>query len=140
MMRVVCMVALSVALAPFESLAVDDRADAAGFIERARHHIGRRVVLDHSHLVFATPEELTCVGIRTETGASDVPSVGRLLIHVAEADAHSRTLALARCQSGALGDACDVSISGEVFDASPRFGLDEARIIGLREATIRWPN
>lgn len=139
-MRVLYVLALSTILAPSTVRAIEDRVDAAGFADRARHHIGRRVVLDHCHLVYATPEVLTCVGIRGEDGSAEAHAVGRLLIHIAESDAQSRARALERCPGGELGEACDVSVAGEVFDASAAFGLDAARILGLRDATIRWPN
>ncbi|MEH3119075.1 MAG: hypothetical protein PGN25_16175 [Methylorubrum populi] len=134
------MLSLAAVFLPAGSQAEETHVDVAAFMGTARHRIGERVTLDHCHLVYATPDEMTCVGLAPDGEAGDVRAVGKLLIRVASAEFRSRARALALCQGGELGEDCDVSISGEVFDASRSFGLDEARVMGLREATIGWPD
>nr|WP_286134059.1 hypothetical protein [Methylobacterium sp. Leaf123] len=120
--------------------ALDAHADAAVFAATARHHVGERVTLDHCHLVYARDDEITCIGLMPEDATGNVRLAGKLLIRVATAETQGRSRALALCAGGALDEACEVSVAGEVFDASRSFGLDEARLMGLREATICWPD
>lgn len=139
-MRIGCAVLLTGLLIPSASRAMAAQADVVSFVGTARHHIGERVTLDHCHLVYATEEEITCVGLLPRDAAGDVRMAGKLLIRVGAAEASGHRRALALCAGGALNGSCEVSVSGEVFDASRSFGLDEARLIGLREAAIRWPD
>lgn len=120
--------------------ALEAHVDAATFAAAARHHVGERVTLDHCHLVYATDDEITCVGLLPEEATGHVRLAGKLLIQVAAAETQGRTRALALCAGGALDEACEVSVAGEVFDASRSFGLGEAHLMGLREATICWPD
>ena len=139
-MRIPCALALLTMLLPQGARASEPHVDVVAFAGAAAQHVGERVTLDHCHLVFATPEEMTCVGLAPKTATGDVHTVGKLLIRVAAAEMRSRNRALALCDGGDLGEACEVSVSGEVFDASRSFGLDDARVMGLREATICWPD
>lgn len=139
-MRIGCAVLLTGLLIPSASWALDAPADVAAFFETARHHIGERVTLNHCHLVYATEEEITCVGLLPGEAAGDARMAGKLLIRVGAAEISGRKRALSHCAGGALNEVCKVSVSGEVFDASRSFGLDEARLLGLREAAIRWPD
>lgn len=140
LMRLPFMLALLAMPLPHAARAAEPHVDVAAFAEVARRHVGERVTLDHCHLVFATPEEMTCVGLASNAATGDVRAVGKLLIRVAAAEMRSRNRALALCDGGDLGEACEVSVSGEVFDASRSFGLGEAWVMGLREATICWPD
>lgn len=139
-MRIGCALVLTGLLTPSALHALEAHADIVAFAGAARHHVGERVTLDHCHLVYATEDDITCIGLSPRDAAGDVRTAGRLLIHVAAAETQGRMRALALCAGGGLGQACEVSVSGEVFDASPSFGLDEACLMGLREATIRWPD
>lgn len=139
-MRVGCVFILSGLLLPSGAHAFEAHADAAAFAAAARHHVGERVTLDHCHLVHATDDEITCIGLLPEDAAGNIRLAGKLLIRVAAAETQGRTRALELCAGGALGEACEVSVAGEVFDASPSFGLGEAHLMGLREATICWPD
>ena len=139
-MRIGCVFLLSALLLPSGAHARDGHADAAAFAAAARHHVGERVTLDHCHLVYATDDEITCIGLLPEDAAGNVRLAGKLLIRVAAAEMQGRTRALALCAGGALDEACEVSVAGEVFDASPSFGLGAAQLMGLREATICWPD
>lgn len=138
-MRLSSVVMLAAALLPTD-LRAEAHADAATFGGMARDHIGQRVTLDHCHLVYATSDEITCIGLIADGAVGDVRAAGKFLIRIAAAETRSRARATALCDGGDLGEACDVSVSGEVFDASRSFGLDEARLLGLRDATICWPD
>ncbi|TFZ57379.1 hypothetical protein E4V01_15715 [Methylorubrum sp. Q1] len=139
-MRIGFVLVSSVLLLPSGAYAFEAHADAAAFAVAARHHVGERFTLDHCHLVQATDDEITCIGLLPEDAAGNVRLAGKLLIRVAAAETRGRTRALALCAGGALDEACEVSVAGEVFDASPSFGLGEAHLMGLREATICWPD
>lgn len=122
------------------SQALETHADVADFVEEARHHVGRRITLDHCHLVYATEDEATCIGLSTLDAAGTVRMAGKLVIRVAATEMPGRIRAATACADGSLDAACEVSVTGEVFDASRLYGLDEARLMGLREATICWPD
>ncbi|HEV2542537.1 MAG TPA: hypothetical protein VGU70_07220 [Methylobacterium sp.] len=139
-MRVGCAVVLIGLLIPSASRGLEARSDVATFIETAQHHIGERVTLEHCHLVYTTEEEITCVGLLPKDAAGEVRMAGKLLIRVGPAEMSSHKRALAHCAGGALNGSCEVNVSGEVYDAARSFGLGEARLIGLREAAIRWPD
>lgn len=139
-MRIGCAVLLGGLLCPSASRAVEAHADVVAFVGAARHHIGQRVTLDHCHLVYTTEEEITCVGLLPRDSAGDVRMAGKLLIRVGAAESAGHRRALSQCAGGSLHQSCEVSVSGEVFDASRSFGLDEARVMGLREAAIHWPD
>ncbi|BAU91525.1 hypothetical protein MPPM_2920 [Methylorubrum populi] len=139
-MRIGCAVLLTGLLMPSAPRALEAQSDVVAFVGAARHHIGERVTLDHCHLVYTTEEEITCVGLLPRDAAGDVRMAGKLLIRVGAAEIAGHRRALSQCAGGSLDRACEVSVSGEVFDASRAFGLDEARLLGLREAAIRWPD
>ncbi len=139
-MRVGCAVFLTGLLIPSASRGLEAPSDVVAFLGAARHHIGERVTLEHCHLVYTTEEEITCVGLLPKDAGGEVRMAGKLLIRVGPAETSSHQRALAHCAGGALNGSCDVSVSGEVYDAARSFGLDEARLIGLREAAIRWPD
>lgn len=139
-MRVGCAVLLTGLLLPSAARSLEAQSDVVAFIGIARDHIGERVTLKHCHLVYTTEEEITCVALLPRDAAGEVRTAGKLLIRVGPAEASGHKRALAHCAGGALNRRCEVSVSGEVYDASRSFGLGEARLIGLREAAIRWPD
>lgn len=139
-MRIGCVLVLTGLAVPSGAGALDAPADVVAFAGAARHHIGERVTLDHCHLVYANEDEITCIGLSPQDADGTVRAAGKLLIRVAAAETRGRTRALAMCAGGGLREDCEVSVSGEVFDASRSFGLGEAQLMGLREATICWPD
>lgn len=139
-MRIGGMLMLTGLLLPSGPEALEAHADVADFVGAARHHVGERVTLDHCHLVYATDDEITCIGLSPRDADGNVRMAGKLVIRVAATEAPGRTRAVASCAGGTLDEACEVSVTGEVFDASRLYGLDEARLMGLREATICWPD
>lgn len=114
---------------------------AIEFSEAADTRIGERVTLDDCHLVFATENEATCLGLAPKAeGAGEGTNLRRVVIRLAEvAGSPARRLG-GLCEGGALDDACHVSVSGVVEDQAGTFGLVGRQVLGLREGTIHWPD
>lgn len=125
-------------LLPSAPRAAEEHYGIADFIESARTHIGEHVTVEDCHLVFATDADVTCLGLSQRDAAGDIRPIGRVVIRVAAAHRQSLLRALSLCEGGGLDDACQVSVSGIVYDASREFGIEDPRLVGLREGTINW--
>ncbi len=121
--------------------AMEAHIAAVEFPAAADPLIGQRVTLDDCHLVFATENEATCLGLGPQAAAANAaPTLRRVLVRLAESGAVRMRRPDGLCEGGALDDACHVSVSGVVEDQSDAFGLADRPMLGLREGTIHWPD
>ncbi|WP_232631204.1 hypothetical protein [Methylobacterium sp. Leaf118] len=114
--------------------------DAAEFTVSAETRLGERVTVDNCHLVFATENEATCIGLGPRAAAGEDQPPGRLLVRMVPMPTRASARSSALCEGGALDDACHVSVTGVVEDLSGTFGIADQRMFGLREGTIHWPD
>lgn len=122
-------------------MAMEAHIAAIEFSVAADPLIGERVTLDDCHLVFATENEATCLGLAPQAGSAETaPSLRRVLVRFADSGGVRMRRPDGLCEGGALDDACHVSVSGVVEDQSDAFGMADRHVLGLREGTIHWPD